>query len=67
MKAEIRINQERMEARTETIRREFQTQLKEVEAGAECGRGTGTDAARRSDLSSIGLHHGPYSGASSKL
>jgi type VI protein secretion system component Hcp len=42
MKAEIRINQERMEAKTETIRREFQTQLKEVEAGAECGRGTGT-------------------------
>jgi hypothetical protein len=31
-----------MEAKTEATRREFQTQLKEVEAGAECEGGTGT-------------------------
>jgi hypothetical protein len=35
MKAEIRINQERAEAKAEAIRREFQTQVKEVEAGKE--------------------------------
>jgi hypothetical protein len=42
VKAEIRINQERMEAKTEATRREFQTQLKGVVAGAERGGGTGT-------------------------
>jgi hypothetical protein len=41
MKAESRINQQRMEAKIETTRHEFQTQLKEVEALAEYGRGTG--------------------------
>jgi hypothetical protein len=44
MKAEIRINQERKEAKIEATLYEFQTQLKEVEveAGVELGRGTGT-------------------------
>jgi hypothetical protein len=42
MEAEIRINQERMEAKTEATRREFQTQFKEVEAGVEYRRRTGT-------------------------
>jgi hypothetical protein len=46
MKAEIRISRERMEAKTEAIWLEFQTQLKEVEAGAERGRGTGTGAEK---------------------
>jgi hypothetical protein len=33
-----------MEAKTETARRDFQTQLKEVETGAQCGRCTGNGA-----------------------
>jgi hypothetical protein len=37
-----RIIQKRMEARIEANHREFQTKLKELEAGAERGRGTGT-------------------------
>jgi hypothetical protein len=46
MKAEIRINQERMEAKIEATRCKFQTQLKEVEAGAERERGIGTSAVK---------------------
>jgi hypothetical protein len=41
-KAEIRINEERTEAKTEATRRDFQPQSKEVEARAKRGRGTGT-------------------------
>jgi hypothetical protein len=44
MKAEMRINQERVEAKIEATRLEFQTQLKGVEAGTERRRGTGTGA-----------------------
>jgi hypothetical protein len=44
MKAEIRINQERVEVKIEATRLEFQTQLKGVEAGTERRRGTGTGA-----------------------
>jgi hypothetical protein len=42
IKTEMRIGQNMMEAKIEAIRCEFQTQLKEVEAGAKHGRGTGT-------------------------
>jgi hypothetical protein len=35
MKAEIKIRQEKLEAKIETLR-EFRTQLKEVEAPAKC-------------------------------
>jgi hypothetical protein len=48
-KAEMRISQEMMEAmeaKFEATRREFQTQLKEVEARTERGRGEGTGAAK---------------------
>jgi hypothetical protein len=38
MKAEIRANQERLEAKIKATRCEFQTQLKEVEAWAKRGR-----------------------------
>jgi hypothetical protein len=44
MKAEIRINQERIEDKIEATWHKFQTQLKEVSTGAECRRGIGTDA-----------------------
>jgi hypothetical protein len=44
MKAEIRVNQERFEDKIEATWREFKTQLKEIQARAECGRGTGTGA-----------------------
>jgi hypothetical protein len=44
--AEIKINKERMEAKIEATRREFQSQLKEVEAWTECGRGIGTGPAK---------------------
>jgi hypothetical protein len=44
MKAEIRINQESLEAKIEATQREFQTQLQDV--GAERGRGTGIDAGK---------------------
>jgi hypothetical protein len=40
MKAEIRINQERMEVNIEVTRRNFQTQLKDAEAGTERGIAT---------------------------
>jgi hypothetical protein len=42
LKAEIRMNQERVEAEIAATHHEFQTQLKEVEAEAKHGRGTGT-------------------------
>jgi hypothetical protein len=42
LKAEIRINEDRMEAKIVAAWRDFQTQLKEIEAGAERGRGPGT-------------------------
>jgi hypothetical protein len=42
IKADIKISQERMEAKIKATRCEFQTQLKEAEAGAERRRGTGT-------------------------
>jgi hypothetical protein len=45
IKAEIKINQERMEAKIEAARREFQTRLKEVKAGAEWGRRIETGAS----------------------
>jgi hypothetical protein len=45
-KADIRINQERMEAKIEATGHEFQKQLKEVEAGAKHGRGTGTSMGK---------------------
>jgi uncharacterized membrane protein len=38
IKTEIRISQNRMEAKIEATRCEFQTHLKEVEAGAKRGR-----------------------------
>jgi hypothetical protein len=41
-KAEIRINQERMEVNIKVTSCEFQTQLKEVKARVKGGRGTGT-------------------------
>jgi hypothetical protein len=44
MKVEIKTNQERMKVKMAATRREFQTQLKKVEAGAERGRGTRNDA-----------------------
>jgi hypothetical protein len=66
MKAEIRTNQERMETEIEATRRELQTELKKVEAGAESGRKTGTGVGARSHLSSTGLRHGPCVGASSR-
>jgi hypothetical protein len=46
MKIDLTINQERMKAKTEGTRREFQTQLKEVKKGAERGRGIGTSSVR---------------------
>jgi hypothetical protein len=45
-KTEIRMTQERMETEIAAARREFQTQLEEVEVGAEPGRGTGTGAMK---------------------
>jgi hypothetical protein len=46
IKIEIKINQEKLEAKIEAAQGEFQTQLKEVKAGAERGRRTETGAAR---------------------
>jgi hypothetical protein len=46
IKAELKINQERMEARIEGTQHDFQTQLKEVKAGGKRERGTGTGAAK---------------------
>jgi hypothetical protein len=66
MKAEIRINQERLEAKIETTRRKIYTQLKGVAARSERGRGKRTRRPQRSHLHSTGLHHGPCSGVSSR-
>jgi hypothetical protein len=68
IKAEIKINEERMEAKIEATQREFQTQVKEIGggAGAERRRGTGTATGKAKPLKfdgTTGLHHGPCSGA----
>jgi hypothetical protein len=55
MNTKISINGERMEAKIEAIRLEFQIRLKKVEARAECRRGAGTGAG--SYCSPTGLHH----------
>jgi hypothetical protein len=66
IKAQIKMNQERMEAKIKATQCEFQTQLKEVKAGAEHRRGTELVQAWRSHQSLMGRHHTPCSGASSR-
>jgi hypothetical protein len=42
MKAQLGTSQEKMEGKIQAIQCKFQTQFKEIESEADCGRGTGT-------------------------
>lgn len=53
-----------METKIEAIRREFQTDLREVEARAESGGRTETGMGGAKPPTSDGVHHVPYLGAS---